>query len=68
MNPVSELNVLRQGIVYKLQSRTGSDHEPVFTVTVELIYHHMKMFPSTKSYISRRLTVKISWAVVEVRS
>lgn len=37
MNPVSELNQLRQGLVYNLIDRTGPDHEPIFTVTVEVM-------------------------------
>lgn len=62
MNPVSKLNELRQGIVYNVKSRTGSDHEPTFTVTVEVysqITNSMKCF-HRRYRVSRRLTVNIT--------
>lgn len=36
-NAVTELNECRSGLVYDLLNRTGSDHEPVFTVAVKVI-------------------------------
>lgn len=35
-NPIVALNELRPGVVYKLKGRRGPDHDPVFTVTVEV--------------------------------
>lgn len=56
MNPVSVLNELRQGLVYNVKSQTGPDHEPDFTVTVEVysqIYYSMRVFPSSISPYSQ---------------
>ncbi|MPC87934.1 Double-stranded RNA-specific editase 1 [Portunus trituberculatus] len=35
-NPISTLNELRPGLVYKTMAMDGPSHAPVFTVTVEL--------------------------------
>lgn len=50
MNPVSKLNEMRQGLVYNVKSRTGADHEPEYTVSVEVI--HTTIYYSMKSSIS----------------
>lgn len=42
-NALSKLNELRQGLVYNLESRTGPDHQPVFTMTVTVILYFILM-------------------------
>lgn len=39
LNALSWLNELRPGLDYDLESRTGPDHEPVFTVAVSVILY-----------------------------
>lgn len=36
-NAVTTLNEVRPGLFYELKSQTGTDHEPTFTVAVEVI-------------------------------
>lgn len=36
-NALSQLNELHQGLVYNLETRTGPDHEPVFTMSVQVV-------------------------------
>lgn len=38
-NALSRLNELRPGLGYNVESRTGPDHEPVFSVAVQVIHH-----------------------------